>query len=524
MKFKHIVFALLFILALNSCRKDFDTLPSHGDLSFSKDTVFFNRVFDNISSSTHRFTVKNNSNDDISIPTIALERGNNSFYRLNVDGLDGKSFNDITVLAKDSIFVFAEVTANFSQITDPNFMYRDKVLFDVGANSQNVELEALVLDVNLIRPSRTALTEGGFSYEDILLEENEPGPDDDATIRGTNLTDDTVWDNTKPYLIYNFVGVPTGKTLTIEAGTQLFFHQNSGIIVQEGGKLIVNGLPSITEEFENQVVFQSDRLEENYAEIPGQWGTIWLHEGSEYSSINHATIKNATLGLLVDSNSDTVGETLQLNNTQIYNTTSYGMLGRNAKITSKNVVIANNGSASFASILGGNYNFFHTTLANYWQGSSRQDPTLLLGNSVETSTAIYVANLEANFTNCIIYGSQNIEVALAKEEVAGVDFNYNFKNCLMKFDDTQNDFIDNPLYDFENTTLFENVLLNASPIFFNTNASVDKINFIIGDDSAANNQGDNSVLTDAFLQKDILGVDRMPATIDLGAYQHITFP
>jgi len=514
---------VLLIISFFSCRKDFDTIPNYGELSFSKDTVFFNRVFDDISSSTHRFVVRNNGDDAISIPNITLERGNGSFYRLNVDGIDGKSFEDVSILAKDSIFVFAEVTVDFSQVTDIDFMYRDRILFDNGVNEQNVDLEALVLDVNLIRPSRTALTEGGFDYENIILAENEAGPEDDVTIRGTNLENDVTWTNNKPYLIYNYVGVPTGKTLTIEAGTQLYFHQNSGIIVQEGGRLIVNGAPSLTENFENEVVFQGDRLEDVYAEVPGQWGTIWLREGSENSVLNNVTIKNATIGLLVDSNLETTQETLALNNAQIYNTTSYGMLGRNSKITSKNLVITNNGSASFASILGGTYDFYHATLANYWQGSSRQQPTLLLGNSVETQTALYIADLNVNFTNSIIYGNQNLEFAFDKEE-GGTVFQYQFKNCLLKFNDTQQDFTDNPLYDFNNATLFENTIFNEDPNFLNTNSSEDKIALIIGDDSAANNQATATVLTDAQLQKDILGVDRMPTSIDIGAYQHITFP
>jgi len=184
MKHLSYIIIILLIVALSSCRKDFDTSLSNGNLSFSQDSLFFNRVFDDISSSTHSFTVKNNSNDAISVPNISLERGNSSFYRLNIDGISGKSFQDVTILAKDSIFVFAEVTVDFDQVTEPMAMYTDKILFDNGSNEQKVELEAQVLDIHLIRPNRTAIIDG-FNYENIILGQDAEG--NDITIRGTNL-------------------------------------------------------------------------------------------------------------------------------------------------------------------------------------------------------------------------------------------------------------------------------------------------------------------------------------------------
>lgn len=515
----HIIIAILLISSLGSCRKDFSTELSNGNLSFSQDTIFFNRVFDDISSSTHQFTVKNNSAKDISIPTISLERGNSSFYRLNVDGIAGKSFEDVLILAKDSIFVFAEVTVDFDQVTDTEFMYRDKILFDNGNNEQTVKLEAQVLDVHLIRPDRTQI-ENGFNYEEIILGQDSEG--NEISTRGTNLTENTTWSNDKPYLIYNYVGVPNGKTLIIDAGTRLHFHQNSGIIIQDGGKLIVNGGLSITEELENQVIFQGDRLEDNFAQTPGQWGTIWLMEGSLNSEINYATIKNATIGLLVDSDNST--QTLNLNNTQIYNTTSFGVFARNSKITAKNLVISNNGDASLSIALGGNYNFYHCTIANYWNSSSRQNPSVVITNSFETTSGIYLANLEANFTNCIIYGNQQKEFSVERLDTS-TTFNFKFKNCLIKFNDPTNEFENQLLYDFTNTDFYVNNLFNEEPDFFQTkNTDEEIINLITGVDSSANNQADISVLTDTDLQKDILGVDRTVENSDIGAYQHTTFP
>jgi hypothetical protein len=505
MRYLYTLIILLTIITVSSCRKDFDTKLSNGNLKFSQDTIFFNRVFDGISSSTHRFTVINDSNDDITVPNIRLANGEDSFYRLNVDGIAGKSFENIDILAKDSIFVFIEATVDFSQV-DENFMYLDQVLFDAGVNEQKVALEALVLDVNLIRPDLNELNEIGTIGLGIFDEEGE-----EITILGKNIDGDTTFgaDNDKPYLVYNYIGVPSGTTLTINAGTQLHFHANSGIVVLDGGRLIVNG------ELDNQVIFEGDRLEEFFEDVPGQWGTIWLFNGSSNSTFNHTIIKNSTIGLLVDS--DNSSQTLSLQNTQIYNTTSYGILGRNSRITAKNTVIANNGLASFGTILGGDYSFTQSTLVNYWRNSNRAVPTLLLSNVSST----FVAPLQASFINCIIDGNQNIEIGF--ESDPGASFNYKLLNCMLKFDDVSNATEKEPFFDITNTDLYENVFINENADFKNTNTFEGFTDLRIGEASFAINKANLDVINaDVAIQIDILGVDRISKP-DLGAYTNIIF-
>ncbi|MFA5299651.1 MAG: hypothetical protein WC389_15795, partial [Lutibacter sp.] len=136
----------LTLLIFSSCRKDFTAELSSGKLSFSKDTVYLDTVFTNIGSSTYNLKVYNKSNKNISIPTIALGRGENSFYRLNVDGIPGKVFENIEILAKDSLYIFIETTINYSQITNP--IYTDSIVFDNGINLQDVKLVTLVKDAH----------------------------------------------------------------------------------------------------------------------------------------------------------------------------------------------------------------------------------------------------------------------------------------------------------------------------------------------------------------------------------------
>ncbi len=501
---------IFIIIFLGSCRKDFGTIQSTGELKFSVDTVLLNRVFDNISSSTQSFKVYNRGNDPITIPTIKLGRGENSFYRLNVDGIAGKTFENIDILGKDSIFVFVEATVDFDQITDTEFFYRDSVVFDSGINEQDVKLEALVLDVHLIRPDRTLQPDNSFVYEELILGVDAQG--ENITIRGTLLNGNTTFTNEKPYLIYGFVGVPENATLTIDAGATLYFHDNSGIIVEKDATLTVNG------EFESEVLFEDDRLEPEFEDTAGQWGTIWLREGSKNNTIDYAIIKNNIIGLLVDATSN-ANPTLTIKNTQIYNTSNFGILGRETNILGENVVIGNNGLSSLACTIGGTYNFTHCTFANYWNNSFRQFPTVLVNNFftfIDNGSEVIETRdlLAANFTNCIIDGNQNIEFVLDK--VDGALFNYNFKNTMLKFNTTNSDLLNNPLFDFTDVNVYQNIILNGIAQFKDVTTN----QYIIGEDSEANGNADaNGALQVPF---DILNISRT-ATPDIGAYQHIIF-
>ena len=167
----------------------------------------------------------------------------------------------------------------------------------------------------------------------------------------------------------------------MEAGARLHFHEDSGLIVNEDASLHINGELSTDQEIlENEVILEGDRLEPDFSETPGQWGTIWLLGGSTDNIINHTTIKNASVGILCDGNPDGAADKLTITNSQIYNSSNYGILGRNTSIKGENIVINNSGLASFAGTLGGKYNFTHCTIANYWDGSFRQFPSVLLNN------------------------------------------------------------------------------------------------------------------------------------------------
>ena len=514
---KHSFYILLTVCFLglwSSCRKDFEFTTSNGTLEFSKDTIYLDTIFNRTSSSTYNLKVYNRSDNDILIPSLKLQQGESSNYRLNVDGEAGKIFENVKLLAKDSLFIFIEVTLDINTFSNPegSFLYSDKIEFSSNNNSQNVELVTLVKDAVFIYPDRDRTTK---VVETLIL--NIDGEAVETELKGRELQpEELTFTNEKPYVIYGFAAVPNGKTLTINAGARIHFHAESGIVVTNGASLQVNGAFSEDQEtLENEVIFESDRLEPNFSNVPGQWGTLWLLDGSINNQINYATIKNATLGILCDGNPDDINNKLTITNSKIYNSGSFGILGRNTSIKGNNLVINNAGLSSFAGTLGGKYNFTHSTIVNYWNNGFRQFPAVLLNNFVldEDNNATIAHLQEANFNNCIIYGNDNPEILLDEIQDDEVAFNFKFTNCLIRFRDNDDNFT-GPNYNFDDTNRYEGNIYNEEPHFTNPEAN----QLTIGEASAAINQGLPIFATQ--VPRDILNIDRTLSP-DVGAYQYV---
>jgi hypothetical protein len=493
-------------LSFGSCRSDFDTLASTGELTFSKDTVYLDTVFTNLSSSTYSLKVYNHSKNDINIPLIKFNKGLNSKYRMSVDGAqgnNGKIFENVTLLAKDSLYIFIETTVESDTTTPTEFLYTDQIEFDSGTNLQKVELVTLVQDAILLFPNKSTdgiietIPIGDEKTEGFYLDKNDP-------IHGNELH----FTNKKAYVVYGYAAVPEGETVIFDAGSRVYFHANSGLIVSKNASININGTTSTTGKLENEVIFSSDRLQPDFAYIPGQWGTIWLQNGSTNNTIQNLTLKNATVGLLVDGNN---GTTTSIKNTQIYNCTHYGIQSKNALIEGENIVINYIGQASLGCTYGGNYKFTHCTFNNDW--SSPEQKAVYISNYSIGATPEAKDLTEATFNNCIIYGSYSNEMILDKKPEA--IFNYQFNNCLLKFNNSNNKYSSDPLYQFDTDPIHYNAIIrNQDPKFFNSNIN----NFTIDNSSSAFAKGNSAYL----ISLDILGTTRtLPP--DLGAYQSKPF-
>ena len=492
-------FLLLVIIMASACRSDFDTVASSGKLGFSKDTIYLDTVFSNIGSSTYSLKVYNKSKSDINIPTIRLGKGLTSKYRMTVDGMQGtagKLFSNITLLAKDSLYIFIETTASSTDANPTDFLYTDAIEFDSGENLQKVQLVTLIQDAVFLYPKRfadgtkeTLPLSDKQEIEGFYLDEND-------AVNGNELH----FTKNKPYVIYGYAAVPSGKTAVFDAGSRVHFHANSGLIVGNKASLQINGSKSNTPDLENEVIFEGDRLEPQYAAVPGQWGAIWLTDGSTNNSINQLTIKNATIGLLIQNND---GTTVKIKNSQIYDSSNYGILAQTAKINAVNLVINTAGKAALSCSYGGDYIFTHSTFNNNWNSVSQfavKISNYSLGANPETKNLT-----QATFNNCIIYGSNTNELQLNKKTAS--TFNYQFHHCLIKFSEKSTI----AEYQFlTDATHYSGILLNQSPKFFNI--ATNKMN--IDASSAAFAKGNSAYL----IPLDILGNTRtLPP--DLGAYQ-----
>ena len=500
-------------ITVSSCRQDFVFEPSTGDLVFSKDTIYLDTVFANIGSSTYTLKVYNKSSKDIKIPTIQLGKGLTSKYRMTVDGMTGENnriFHDVELLAKDSMYIFIETTAGIGDANPSDFLYTDQIEFDSGANLQKVELVTLIQDAYFIFPNKqNGITESipiGFDEDGTVLETNGRNLSHNHPDNGDEFTFQT----DKPYVVYGYASVPNGEILTIPAGARVHFHADSGLVVQEGGTLHINGSLSTTAALENEVIFEGDRLEPGFSDVPGQWGTVYLRQGSANHRIKNLTIKNAIIGLLVENN---FGTPMTIENTQIYDCSNVGLLGRAATIEGKNMVINTAGVASLACTLGGSYEFKHCTFNNNW-ASSKQVAVTVDNYYTDTTTNQQIAYdlIKADFKNCIIFGSNQIELLVNKSTDTSKQFNKLFSKCQIKFNNTNNQFTNNPDYAFINdaTEIIKNGIVDFQDI--------SKNKLFIGADSASKNFG-----VDVGVPFDILGNPRN-GVFDLGAYNSIIFP
>jgi hypothetical protein len=427
-----------------------------------------------------------------------------------VDGMPGRVFNNVELLAKDSMYIFIETTIDYADYanSETTFLYTDHIEFGTTTDFQKVELVTLVQDAVFLYPKKFSngttetLPIGTDEIYGFYLDEADP-------MNGDELH----WTNVKPYVIYGYAAVPSAKTLTVDAGVRAHFHAESGIIVANTASLQINGTASTTEDLENEVIFESDRLEPDFSDVPGQWGTVWFTQGSTNNAISNLTLKNATVGILVSGNDGTTTPTLDLLNVQIYNCSNVGILARTGNMTGKNIVINNCGETSLACSFGGSYEFTHCTFANYWP---KPNQTSVLIDDYDGS-GIYALD-KADFNNCIIYGSPNFGLSLKK---TGTTFNYQFNNCLIKFADYSNQFTTHPEYQFTGSNYVNCLIATNSTVYKPDFKDGSNNELIIGEDSAAKGTADNIYSTfNDILDKPRNAIDGY----DIGAYNFIVFP
>jgi hypothetical protein len=468
-----------------SCRKDITYSSDPGlRLTYSEDTVYFDTVFTSIGSITKRLKVYNPHNQNILISEIRVGGGEQSQYRINVNGNIGYAHQDVEILANDSIYVFAECTLDPLDQNAP-MIVEDSLMIFVNGNNDLVRLVGWGQDAH-------------FHY-----------PDKSLTIGNTtihySIVCDEIWTNDKPHVVFGYAVVDTDCELQMQAGTRVHMHNGAVIWVYDGGTIKIDG------DFGNEVVIQGDRLEPSYEEIPGQWGAVWLSAGSTDNEIDWAVIKNGTVGLRVD----TLGASpvnLKVSNTIIRNMSSVGLLGQGTVIEGENLAIYNCGEHCLVLNIGGEYTFNQCTFGNYWTYGSRQTTSILMKNYYEDiNQNIIVRPIDqADFLNCIVYGNLPNEVAWDKIPNTGLEFQ--FDHSLIRV--VKSDWDD--IVDFSDPDYFVDCKFNQNPNFVDPQEG----NYQLDTLSAAKDVA--SSVWAGIVPIDLLEVSRFQDSgPDMGAYERV---
>ena len=408
--------SLIFLL-IGACTQREDDFITDGsvELQFSLDTLRFDTVFTEIGSSTRLFKVINPNKQPVRLGRAYLEGQENSVFRMNVDGIAGLEVENIEIWGEDSIYVFVEVTIDPDRpLSESPFVIEDRIIFQTNDRQQAVHLEAWGQNANYF-PSRF----------------NKAVP--------TLLTCDnnTVsWSDPKPYVIYGELLVDS-CTLEVMAGTRIHIHggiaRNDLFGVFNDGLLyaLQNGRLRFLGTQEDPITVQGDRLEEEFANEPGQWFGIILGRGSRGNRFEHTIIKNSNIGVFVDSLAD-----LTAVNTVIANTAGNGIAAFHSRVIARNCLIYNNASNSVQLTLGGDYFFDHCTIGAFGVNAAALNMSNFFCYDEDPLSCVERGEnrLQAIFRNSIFFGSRRDQIQLA-DFTGRMDenmFDVSFQNCVVR--------------------------------------------------------------------------------------------
>lgn len=459
-------FYFFFFVFIYSCQKENFRTDGEIVVQFSADTVSFDTLFTNTRSITKRLMVYNPYKESVKINAIQLASNVNSPFVLNVNGLSGKRIDDITIRPKDSLYIFIQSYLPESGIDAPSLI-KDSIVFQINQNIQDVKVIAYSQDVHVLN---------------------------NAVIKTQT------WSGIKPYLIMGTLTIDSLETLTITEGVVVYMHR--------GANILVKGQIQATGTYDKPVTFCGDRLDEDYNDVPGQWGGIYINPGNTSHKFIWSVIKNGTTGLQIGSKEklNDLSPLLELQHT-IIQSMAYGcLLAYHAKIEAANCLIANAKSYTCYLSAGGQYQFFHTTFANYYSVYDSRDfynPTLYLSNyeNDNTGTPKIFDLTNSFFRNSIIYGTSVNEIELqAKQDKA---FDVVFENSLIR-----------GLSD--NSSSFTKITWNKDPKF----KDYEKLNFEL--DTLSNAKDIGEPTWSGYFPVDLKNRSRLSdGKPDLGAYERI---
>jgi hypothetical protein len=256
-------------------------------------------------------------------------------------------------------------------------------------------------------------------------------------------------------------------TLNIPEGTQVYFHgdlANNDIGVYREGFLITlaNGRLQVDGTIDNPVIFQGDRLESAFEDEPGQWPGLRLGANSRGNVFRNAVIKNSIVGIRLDSMAEVL-----LENVEISNTSSSGLLSIHADVNAVNTLIYDNGQNGIQSVFGGNLSLDYCTIASYGNNGEAVSLNNFFCYDPPFCGRVNINLLRATFTNCLITGNENDEINLFDASDNSDMLDYTFDHCLVRVRDLLDD-LRFPDF-FDNCPSCLELLSNNNPLFISIN-------------------------------------------------------
>jgi len=387
--------------------------PRYAPVTFSSDTLFFDTIFTSLGSTTMEVRAKNPTDKPMLISEIRLAGGDDSPFRININGMATSTVRDITIAANDSIFLFVDAVIDPSG-DDLPVSVLDSIMFFSGSYFSRVILQAWGQDIILIK---------------------------DDTINSS------VWSSGKPYVIYGSVLIDTTETLLITGGTKVFFHNDASMVV--AGNIIVSG----TED--QPVILASDRTSAEYEDIPGQWSGIIFRACSRGNKITDAVIRNADIALAFDGDHITGRPDIEITNTSVIHNSISSIKATYSDIKAVNSLFAHTGFSTVNINDGSNVSFIHCTVYNNWGYNIRSASSISIGRgtgeaSFFPSVAVY---------NSVVGGDLASEIDIAGSSFDVAD-NILFDSCFVKLDTLRST--------WWNRNSFKGVSFGADPRFINS--------------------------------------------------------
>ncbi len=474
---RRILYIATLVIALStaySCSDDDYTLSASVWLDMSVDTISFDTVFSNVPSAMQDFWVYNRSKSDVRLTSIAQQRGNQSGFRVNVDGIylgqtTGYQTAEVEIRQGDSIRVFVELTANANGADVPQSI-EDNIVFTLASgNVQRVNLRAC-------------------SWDAIIL--NNPVVSVDTTFTGE-----------KPIVVYGGLKIDSLATLTLAAGTTLYLRDEAGIDVY--GTLLSKG------EADNEVVLRGYRLDNMFDYLPydrvsGQWQGIHFYESSYDNRMDYTDLHSAFNGIEIDS-ADVCRSKLVLNASTVHNCQGYCIVNRGANIEMYNCQVTNALDDCFC-IDGGAALIDNCTFAQFYPYDSARGVAFRFLSA--TAPVVFFCE------NSLITGYSNNEVQMG--DTLNIT-EYGFDNCVIRLEVDET--VDSLLFTRNIYETDEDTLVGGRKHFVEIDAYNMKYNFRLAPESTAIDAADP--LTALPTDRDGRERDDSP---DIGAYEFVYVP